>query len=129
MRSPWRYHVSRSDGSRIGSAPSISRAKPTGRSAGALAAFQSAVRRALTAYGYEVCDGDATFYAYVKSPIDDDFRFAERLASQGVLVVPSALFYDPGYVRLSLTARPQAIAAAMPVFAAALNELGRETYA
>jgi aspartate aminotransferase len=95
----------------------------------ALARNQTAVRRALTAYGYDVCDGDATFYVYVKSPIEDDFRFAERLASQGVLVVPSTLFHDPGYVRLSLTARPQAIAAAMPVFAASLNELRRETYA
>ena len=77
----------------------------------------------MTAYGYDVCDGGATFYVYVKSPIDDDFRFAELLASHGVLVVPSTLFHDPGYVRLSLTARPQTIAAALPVFAAVLNEL------
>jgi aspartate aminotransferase len=95
----------------------------------ALARRQAAVRRALTAYGYEVCGGDATFYVYVKSPIEDDFQFAELLASHGVLVVPSALFHDPGYVRLSLTARAEAIASAMPVFAAALDELRRDTYA
>jgi aspartate/methionine/tyrosine aminotransferase len=59
----------------------------------------------------------------VKSPIDDDVRFAELLAARGVLVVPATMFHDPGYVRLSLTARSQAIAAGLPVFADVLNEL------
>lgn len=89
----------------------------------ALARKHGAVRPALRSYGYDVCDGDASFYVYVKSPIDDDFRFAELLASRGVLVVPSTLFHDPGYVRLSLTASDQALAASLPVFAAALDEL------
>ena len=83
---------------------------------------QHLVRDALVSFGYNVCKADASFYVYVKSPIDDDFRFAEMLAARGVLVVPSTLFHDPGYVRLSLTARPQAIAAALPIFAAALDE-------
>jgi aspartate aminotransferase len=88
-----------------------------------LARNQRLVRAALTACGYEVCDGDATFYVYVKSPIDDDVRFAELLAARGVLVVPATMFHDPGYFRLSLTARSQAIAAGLPVFADVLNEL------
>ena len=87
----------------------------------ALGRHQHMVRRALRATGYEVCDGDATFYVYVKAPIADDCEFAELLASHGVLVVPSTLFHDPGYIRLSLTARESAIAAALPVFAAALD--------
>jgi aspartate aminotransferase len=91
-----------------------------------LARNQATVREALTSYGYDVCDGDATFYVYVKSPVADDFHFAERLASQGVLVAPSTLFHEPGYVRLSLTARSPAIEAALPVFAAALDAV-RET--
>jgi aspartate aminotransferase len=95
----------------------------------ALASKQVAVRRTLTSYGYEVCDGDASFYVYVKSPLDDDFQFAELLASHGVLVVPSTLFHDPGYVRLSLTASSQAIAAALPVFETALEALGKATHA
>ena len=90
----------------------------------ALARAQSTVRRALTSHGYEVCDADATFYVYVKSPIADDFQFAELLASRGVLVVPSTMFHDPGYVRLSLTARETALASALPVCAAALESLG-----
>lgn len=83
---------------------------------------QAHVRTTLSRYGYEVCHGDATFYVYIKSPMADDFLFAERLASCGVLVVPSTLFHDPGYVRLSLTARPEAIDAALPVFDSVLNE-------
>ena len=86
-----------------------------------LARRQAAVRSALASYGYDVCDGDATFYVYVKSPIADDFQFAELLASRGVVVVPSTLFHDPGYVRLSLTAQTPALTAALPVFAAALD--------
>ena len=88
-----------------------------------LAHAQGLVRRSLTSCGYHVCDGDASFYVYVRSPIADDFAFAELLASHGVLVVPSALFHEPGYVRLSLTARWQAIEAALPVFAAARDEV------
>ena len=87
-----------------------------------LAARQVFVRRTLTGYGYDVCEGDASFYVYVKSPLQDDFRFAELLASLGVLVVPSTLFHDPGYVRLSLTARFDAIAAALPAFARAIDQ-------
>jgi aspartate aminotransferase len=90
-----------------------------------LARSQDTVMR--RCHGYELCDGDATFYVYVKSPIDDDVRFAGLLASHGVLVVPSTLFHDPGYVRLSLTARPQAIAAALPVFASVLDEVRKGT--
>jgi aspartate aminotransferase len=84
--------------------------------------MQVSVRHTLAGYGYEVCDADATFYVYVKSPIADDFRFAERLATHGVLVVPSTLFHDPGYIRLSLTARPDRITAALPAFGIALHE-------
>jgi aspartate aminotransferase len=92
----------------------------------ALARKQSVFRGALASYGYDVCEGDATFYVYVKCPINDDFQFTELLASRGVLVVPSTLFYDPGYIRLSLTATHQTITAALPVFAAALDAV-RET--
>ena len=88
-----------------------------------LARAHDLVRRSLKASGYDVCDGDASFYVYVKSPIADDFAFAGLLASHGVLVVPSTLFHDPGYVRLSLTAGRHAIESALPVFAAALDEV------
>jgi aspartate aminotransferase len=89
---------------------------------GALAMQQAYVRSALIEYGYDVCEADATFHVYVKCPIADDFVFAEHLAAHGVLVVPSTLFHDPGYVRVSLTARPDAIAAGLPAFRRVLNE-------
>jgi aspartate aminotransferase len=83
---------------------------------GELAARQSMVREALGGFGYDVCQGQASFYVYVKSPIADDFLFCERLAARGVLAVPSTLFHEPGYFRLSLTARLRAIKAALPLF-------------
>lgn len=88
-----------------------------------LADLQSSVRHTLASYGYEICDADATFYVYVKSPILDDFQFTERLAAYGVVVMPSTLFHDPGYIRLSLTARADRISAALPAFAGVLREL------
>ncbi|MBI4271493.1 MAG: aminotransferase class I/II-fold pyridoxal phosphate-dependent enzyme [Candidatus Rokubacteria bacterium] len=84
---------------------------------------QEAVRAELTAYGYEVCKADATFFVYVRCPIPDDFRFAELLASRGVLVMPSTLFHEPGHFRISLTARPAAVAASLPAFARVLDVL------
>ena len=87
-----------------------------------LARAQHTVRQSLASCGYDVCEGDASFYVYVKSPIEDDVRFAEILAGRGVLVAPSTLFHEPGYFRLSLTARPQAITAALPVLESALDE-------
>jgi aspartate aminotransferase len=87
-----------------------------------LEAKHGCVRRTLRECGFEVCEGEATFYVYVKSPLRDDFRFAELLASRGVLVVPSTLFHDPGYIRLSLTAPFDKIRAGLPAFEHALHE-------
>jgi aspartate aminotransferase len=100
---------------------------------GALAGIQAVVRRGLSGYGYEICDGQAGFYVYVKSPVPDDFQLCERLAARGVLVAPSTLFHDSGYIRLSLTARHKSIAAALPVFEQVLHhdletDIGRPTY-
>ena len=89
----------------------------------ALARHQEMVRTRLTGYGYEVCKADATFFVYVKSPIPDDFAFAELLASYGVLVMPSTLFHETGYFRMSLTARADALAAGLPAFARALDRV------
>lgn len=81
-----------------------------------LASRQEAVRRELKAAGYEVCDAPATFFVYVKSPLADDFTFAERLAAHGVLVLPSTLFHESGYFRISVTASWDSLVAGLPVF-------------
>lgn len=88
-----------------------------------LARNQHAVRSALMGYGYDVCHAEATFFVYVRCPMQDDFRFAELLADHGVLVVPSTLFHESGYIRLSLTARSESIAEGLPAFARVLERL------
>lgn len=88
-----------------------------------LAHRQEAVRAQLTAYGYDVCKADATFFVYAKCPIADDFKFAASLASFGVLVMPSTVFHETGYFRISLTARSTSVAAGLPAFARVLEDL------
>jgi aspartate aminotransferase len=60
----------------------------------------------LRGIGYSVTEPDATLFAYVQTPAryEDDFAFAERLASSGVLVLPAPVFHHRGHFRLSLTA-------------------------
>jgi aspartate aminotransferase len=87
-----------------------------------LAESQHAVRSALTAYGYEICPADATFFVYARAPIAEDFRFAEMAASCGVLVVPSTLFHERGWFRLSLAGRPRPLGAALEVFSRLIEE-------
>ena len=70
-----------------------------------VAGRQKLVRDHLSEYGYEVCAAQATFFVYVKSPIPDEFAFVELLAEQGVVVLPSSLFHESGYFRISVTAR------------------------
>lgn len=82
----------------------------------ALAAKQRHVREALAAFGYQICDGEATFYIYAQSPMPDAFTFAEFLASRGVLALPSTLFHERGYFRLALTGQVETIARGLPAF-------------
>lgn len=91
-----------------------------------VAARQRMLRTHLKSYGYEVCDADATFFIYVKSPVSDDFAFAEKMANAGVLVLPSALFHERGFFRISVTARADAVAMerALATFEKVLHELG-----
>jgi aspartate aminotransferase len=59
---------------------------------------------ALSGMGYDVTTPEATFYLVVRSPEDDDLAFCERLAEQGVYVLPGTVFEMPGHFRVSLTA-------------------------
>lgn len=95
----------------------------------ALARRQQEVRGELKARGYDVCDAEATFFVYAKSPIADDFTFVELLATQGVLALPSTLFHERGYFRLSLTARAESLATAWPAFQRVLEEIGHGRHA
>lgn len=87
---------------------------------GLIAARQKTARTSLKAFGYKVCDGDAAFFVYVKTPIADDFTFAELLAAQGVLVLPSTVFHERGYFQISVTLSSQPLQDGLPVFQRAL---------
>jgi aspartate aminotransferase len=81
------------------------------------------VARALTDAGYEVAPADGTFFLYVRSPIADDEAFSERLAREGVVVMPSTLFHQRGFFRVSVTGTDAMIDMALPVLARVRQEL------
>lgn len=77
----------------------------------------------LRAAGYDLVPSEGTFFLYPRVPLGmDDFAFAERLAEDGVLVLPAALFHHRGHVRLSLTARDSDVDAALDVLTAVAAE-------
>ena len=63
-----------------------------------------------------------TFYIMVRSPIDDDIAFSERLAEREVLVLPGTIVELPAWFRLSLTANDEMVEQALPIFASSLRE-------
>ena len=69
--------------------------------------------------GYEVRVPEGAFYLIPKSPIEDDVRFCEILANEGVFCLPGSVVRMPGYLRASLTASDEMIKRALPIFAAA----------
>jgi aspartate aminotransferase len=75
--------------------------------------------RELNAMGYQLHSPDGTFYLLPRSPIADDWAFAERLAEFKILVLPGEIVEMPGYFRISLTANDEMIERALPGFAAA----------
>jgi aspartate aminotransferase len=80
------------------------------------------VVRELRAMGYQVHVPEGTFYLTPRSPIGDDWAYAERLARHKILVMPGEIVEMPGYFRLSLTANDRMIERALPGLAAARAE-------
>ena len=76
---------------------------------------------ALTAMGYQVHRPEGTFYLFPRSPIADDEAFVRRLAADGILVMPGALFETPGFFRICLTATDEMCERALPGFARAFG--------
>ena len=89
----------------------------------ALQAKRDRLVGALREMGYEVTSPEGTFYLWPRSPIPDDEAFVAGLERRGVLVIPGALFETPGWFRICLTATAESIEAALPHFAAALDEV------
>ncbi|GAA0480134.1 aminotransferase [Actinoplanes capillaceus] len=80
----------------------ISALSPFTPDLGPLADLQQHARSRLSKAGYDVIDATATPFVYVRTPIADDTAFVRRAADHAVLVMPSRLFHEPGYIRLAL---------------------------
>ena len=74
--------------------------------------------------GYELHSPEAAFYLLVRSPIEDDEKFTELLAGNGVFVMPGRLLEAPGFFRISLTSSDAMIERALPLFAETLAQAG-----
>jgi aspartate aminotransferase len=79
---------------------------------------------ALRDAGYALESPEGAFYLLVRSPLEDDDKFVRLLAERNVFTMPGSLLEAPGYFRISLTASDEMIERALPVFAAAMAEVG-----
>lgn len=70
----------------------------------------------LSRMGYSLNRPEGTFYLWVRSPDPDDFAFCNRLADDGVMVLPGTVCEGPGHFRISLTASRQMLEHSLPAF-------------
>ena len=82
------------------------------------------VYEGLTGAGYELVKPQGAFYAFPKSPVEDEMRLVDALMERGVLVVPGRGFGMPGHFRVSFCMEESVLEGAMPAFAEARRELG-----
>lgn len=80
-----------------------------------IVARRERVFRAFEGSELELFPGEASFFLYCRTPAQDDFAFAEALAAQNVLVLPSSLFHDVGHFRISLTGSDDMLDRALPI--------------
>jgi aspartate aminotransferase len=73
--------------------------------------------------GYEVRTPEGAFYVTPRTPVEDDVKFADILARDGVLCLPGSVVKMSGYLRASLTANDDMIERALPIFAAARDKV------
>jgi len=72
--------------------------------------------------GYEVVEPQGTFYIVVRSPLEDDRRFADMLRAHDVFVLPGSTFEMQGWFRLSVTANDDMVERSLPGFGKAIVE-------
>ncbi len=73
--------------------------------------------------GYEVSTPEGAFYVTPKAPIEDDVKFSDVLATEGIFCLPGSVVNMKGYLRASLTANDDMIERALPKFAAARHKV------
>jgi aspartate aminotransferase len=72
--------------------------------------------------GYDAMEPAGTFYILVRSPLEDDERFAELLRAHDVFVLPGRMFETPGWFRISVTANDDMVERSLPGFGKAIEE-------
>jgi aspartate aminotransferase len=77
---------------------------------------------ALREYGYDLQIPPGAFYAFPKTPIEDDAAFAELLVKQRILTVPGRGFGRAGHIRIAFCVERQTIERALPGFKRAVEE-------
>jgi aspartate aminotransferase len=87
---------------------------------GRLQARRDRMVGALRGMGYETTTPEGTFYLLVRSPIEDDLAYADRLSEENVLVLPGTVVELPGWLRVSLTANDNMVEAGLGGFERAL---------
>lgn len=80
------------------------------------------VYEGLRSAGYDVVRPQGAFYAFPKSPVEDELRLVDALFERGVLVVPGRGFGLPGYFRISFCVEQRVLDGALP----ALREVAAE---
>jgi aspartate aminotransferase len=70
----------------------------------------------LAAVGYRVVKPQGAFYLFLKTPIDDDVRFACALQEKRILTVPGSGFFGPGHIRIAYCVDDETILGAMDGF-------------
>lgn len=78
---------------------------------------------ALSEMGYECVKPDGAFYLWIKTPIEDDNKFAEMAKKYLLLTVPGSAFGCKGYIRLSYCVSPSMIETSLPKFKTLLEEI------
>ena len=74
--------------------------------------------------GFSCVRPQGAFYLFIKAPGGDDSAFCEQAKKHGLLLVPSASFGLPGYMRVAYCVSKDTIERSMPAFAALAAECG-----
>jgi aspartate aminotransferase len=84
---------------------------------GPLRDLQQQARVRLREARYDVVGAHATPFVYIRVPDGDETAFTTLLARRGVLVMPSTVFHERGYVRIAINTRSQDLATALDILA------------
>jgi aspartate aminotransferase len=76
----------------------------------------------LASVGYRVTKPDGAFYLFLRTPIDDDVRFADALRERRILTVPGSGFCGPGHIRIAYCVDDATILGAIEGFGEALKQ-------